>query len=935
MSTAAAPAAPEGVLHRRIEFHLARKPHAPVALGGGGFRMETLNPDAADGAAAAAAAAARSELEVKRPEKAEAAALDPELTVARIYLGRIGAGLQNLGNTCYLNSVLQCLTYTEPFAAYLQSGRHKSSCRTAGFCALCALQNHVKTALQSTGKIVTPSQIVKNLRCISRSFRNSRQEDAHELMVNLLESMHKCCLPSGVPSESPSAYEKSLVHRIFGGRLRSQVKCTRCSHCSNKFDPFLDLSLDIAKASNLVRALQNFTEDELLDGGQKQYQCERCRQKVVAKKRFTIDRAPNVLTIHLKRFSPFNPRDKIDKKVDFQPVLDLKPFVSDSKVSDYKYSLYGVLVHAGWNTQCGHYYCFVRTSSGMWHNLDDNQVRQVREADVLKQKAYMLFYVRDRVVDTVARKDPPNVPVKKMNPGKISCLNGGIQSGAIEAKLSGLSSPSVDKKLQSISIGHSGVGSMTSVDRCSNNDGKTENPAASQNTMLSTAQKGPLSQNDDATLSTKSKQVALSDHKETSSPCQSASLISASGNQTMAKMSLQEPMTGGAFTKLGNNTSVASPIVSSPPGLFGAEKQTFCSQPTIYAKQTFNVNNTDTGFTAQNLPTKDGIVSNGVIPSISSGGPTCSEKVNDLTESLKRDDSAVKELSMSKKENTIVPGLEQVDVEKQADSCNGRMARRVDTKPTKLVRYPVVNFWLGPRSLLLGSLKLQKKKKHKRTKRRHAVYKDVEIADCSGANTNEQQASTSATVSSETAQCTPRKRKHSYASVSSENDTEALKKRQQVVGASDAGDHNIDIRKRNSASSGGAEPPKMGSSSYANQAHPRNNIDASTGATSQHVAIHLKDLSGEVTVPCWDDVGVRNTETGECKSSGRRSIGYVLDEWDEEYDRGKTKKVRKAKEDNYDGMNPFQEEANSVSDRKTRRKAFQARLLNKPARSHH
>lgn len=39
-----------------------------------------------------------------------------------------GAGLRNLGNTCYLNSVLQCLTYTEPLAAYLQSGKHKSSC---------------------------------------------------------------------------------------------------------------------------------------------------------------------------------------------------------------------------------------------------------------------------------------------------------------------------------------------------------------------------------------------------------------------------------------------------------------------------------------------------------------------------------------------------------------------------------------------------------------------------------------------------------------------------------------------------------------------------------------------------------------------------------------------------------------------------------------
>lgn len=48
-------------------------------------------------------------------------------------------------------------------------------------------------------------------------------------MVNLLESMHKCCLPSGVPSESSSAYEKSLVHKIFGGRLRSQVDFLFCS----------------------------------------------------------------------------------------------------------------------------------------------------------------------------------------------------------------------------------------------------------------------------------------------------------------------------------------------------------------------------------------------------------------------------------------------------------------------------------------------------------------------------------------------------------------------------------------------------------------------------------------------------------------------------------------------------------------------------------
>ncbi|CAM0913124.1 unnamed protein product [Alopecurus aequalis] len=914
VSTAAAAApVPEGVLHRKIEFHLARKPHAALAVGGGGFRMETLNPDA--GVGAAAAGAARSEGEARRPEKAESAGLDPELTVARIYLGRIGAGLQNLGNTCYLNSVLQCLTYTEPFAAYLQSGRHKSSCRTAGFCALCALQNHVKTALQSTGKIVTPSQIVKNLRCISRSFRNSRQEDAHELMVNLLESMHKCCLPSGVPSESASAYEKSLVHKIFGGRLRSQVKCTRCSHCSNKFDPFLDLSLDIGKATTLVGALRNFTEDELLDGGKKQYQCERCRQKVEAKKRFTIDSAPNVLTVHLKRFSPFNPRDKIDKKVDFQPVLDLKPFVSDPKGADYKYSLYGVLVHAGWSTQSGHYYCYVRTSSGMWHNLDDNQVRQVREADVLKQKAYMLFYVRDRVNNTLVRKDSstPNVLVNKMIPGKISCLN-----GVMEAKSSGLSSPYADKRSQSISNGHSGVSGMTSVGHCSRNDGKTETAAVPQRSVMSTTQKALVPGNDDAILSTKSKQVSSFSHKEASLSGQPASIITASSNQTMA---------GCASPKLGNCTSVASSVLSNSGGLSETDKETYC--PGTYSEPS----------------SKDAIVSNGVITSTSSGGPVSIKEVKNSTESLKQNDSIVKELPVSK-DNIIVPGVEQVDVGKQissevfmkkvaADSCNGRMTKRVDSKSKKLKRYPAANLRLGPRQLLLGSLKLQKKKKHKRTKRSAAVCKDIASVPCSGDSTTEQQASTSATVPHDLAESTSRKRKHSYASVSSGNDTQALKDKQHVVGTScaDAGDHSLDTRNRKSATSASAELPKLELTSSANQSHSRNNIEAKKGSTSQHVGILTKDLMAEVTVSRWDDGGLPNTETREYQNSGKKTIGYVLDEWDEEYDRGKTKKVRKAKEDDDDdGQNPFQAEANFVSEQKTKQKSYQSRPWNKPGR---
>lgn len=126
-------------------------------------------------------------------------------------------------------------------------------------------------------------------------------------------------------------YFSTLICNAFS--LVFQVKCLQCSYGSNKYDPFLDLSLEINKADSLDKALLNFTAAELLDGGEKQYQCERCKQKVRARKQLTVHKPPYVLTIHLKRFRAHDPGQKIDKKVNFSPTLDLRPFVSDPQVN--------------------------------------------------------------------------------------------------------------------------------------------------------------------------------------------------------------------------------------------------------------------------------------------------------------------------------------------------------------------------------------------------------------------------------------------------------------------------------------------------------------------------------------------------------------------------------------------------------------------------
>ncbi|VAI50696.1 unnamed protein product [Triticum turgidum subsp. durum] len=949
--------------HRRIQFHAsARQGAGAGAAGGAPMQRPYPNPDRRLALAAAEA----------REKKGEAGAggLDRELA-AKVYLRTIGAGLRNLGNTCYLNSVLQCLTYTEPFVAYLQSGKHtSSSCRAAGFCALCALQNHVRCALQSTGKILTPVQFVKNLKCISRSFRYYRQEDAHELMVNLLESMHKCCLPSGIPSQSPSAYENSLVHRIFGGRLRSQVRCASCSHCSSKFDPFLDLSLEIANAATLLKALQNFTEEEALDGGEKQYNCQSCKKKVVAKKRFTIDKAPDVLTIHLKRFSPFNPGQKINKKVDFQSTLNLKPFVSNSEGMDFRYSLYGVLVHAGWNTQSGHYYCFVRTSSGIWHNLDDNEVCQVREADVLRQKAYMLFYVRDRVRSSVMFKNngATGSLVKNAISEKTANMNGTIRNGLMEAKLNvpSFTNGDVKSQKQNPDDGRPSIFGSSSQGQCSKYSSSTgvieaaavQNNGVQNNGMVSV-------QTAAATLSINTTKTTSDSEREIVSSAQPDVIVphNSSCDPKAYEKPLQEqqPESDGAFTDSGKGSTAALPICNGSDGMLEENHQASEPRTDPCGEQTLNTSKP--AESAEIKKTKDMMlsVSNGTMSSRED--LTCCNEAKESAESGKEPDKiAMEELSV---ENTgaITNAVEQTSVQtntvevgqatveelsvKDADQavcpeasaqvicpedpaqvldkdpCHGNLHTMKDLKSKKHKDYSTVHLLFVSKQPLLAALKLHKKRKHKRAKRQ-SIDNGI-IAD-------DQQTSTSETVFTKDISCkSHRRRKRSRAAASSDNGVEiSTKKPHLAERPSSAADLPVDKKDDKDATLASAELPDACVSSVADQIDSRNSAHANEGVP-RHFDLLTRGLR-EIPVPLWDGIDMSDRKATEFQYPRRTdSIGYVLDEWDEGYDRGKRKKVRKPREEP-NGPNPFQEAADVRARPRKRPRSDQARWGNQPRR---
>ncbi|MGH7954600.1 MAG: hypothetical protein ACREOZ_01420, partial [Gloeomargaritales cyanobacterium] len=102
----------------------------------------------------------------------------------------------------------------------------------------------------------------------------------------------------------PRLDETTLIHRMFGGYFRSQVRCTKCSYKSNTYDPFLDLALEISKhtSNSLYSALADFSRKETLDEANR-WKCDGCKRHVCATKQLTIFRPPLSLCIHLKRFS--------------------------------------------------------------------------------------------------------------------------------------------------------------------------------------------------------------------------------------------------------------------------------------------------------------------------------------------------------------------------------------------------------------------------------------------------------------------------------------------------------------------------------------------------------------------------------------------------------------------------------------------------------
>ncbi|XP_016141260.1 ubiquitin carboxyl-terminal hydrolase 8-like [Sinocyclocheilus grahami] len=361
-------------------------------------------------------AAAYTKVEIARPSAAKIRNLNPVFGGQ----GPLLTGLRNLGNTCYMNSILQCLCNTVAMADYFNRNIYQDDINRANILGhkgeVAEEFSIIMKALWSGQyKMISPQDFKGTICKINNRFSSYEHQDSQELLLFLMDGLHedlnKADKRRGYKEEDidhlddVSAAElawskhrllnESIIVALFQGQFKSTVQCMSCQHKSRTFETFMYLTLEMTSSSkcSLQDCLKLFSKEERLTDSNRFY-CRHCKTHRDAIKKMQIWKVPPILLVHLKRFKYDGRwREKLQTLVDF-PLdnLDLSQYVIGPKPNLKKYNLYAVSNHYG-GLDGGHYTAYCKNPlKQRWFKFDDHEVSDISASSVRTAAAYIFFY---------------------------------------------------------------------------------------------------------------------------------------------------------------------------------------------------------------------------------------------------------------------------------------------------------------------------------------------------------------------------------------------------------------------------------------------------------------------------------------------------------------------------------------------------------------
>lgn len=328
--------------------------------------------------------------------------------------------INNLGNTCYLNSCIQilcCIPQLRQFTLKTESIHNSTKIENIlwknwkDVLTIMSNTNNTKESLSPNGFLNAIETVAKNKKMLF--FQEDEQEDIGHFLLFFIDSLHECFtketiveisglsknetdnLAINVFKKSKSLFEKdySEIVRLFHGFSVSQIVSTERENIirSQNIEIYYTFDLHIPNENTtLYKCIEEYLKPEILDGDNKWFNEDKDVYERVEKK-LLFWSFPDILIICLKRNNYFG--GKNNSLIDYPLELDLSKYTCGYKKNSYTYDLIGVCNHIG-NKNGGHYTAFVNKDNN-WYHCNDETIQIVEDKKYLLTKfAYCLFYCK-------------------------------------------------------------------------------------------------------------------------------------------------------------------------------------------------------------------------------------------------------------------------------------------------------------------------------------------------------------------------------------------------------------------------------------------------------------------------------------------------------------------------------------------------------------